>query len=241
MGLKQPEGAHINSLSFNGRIDSLGKFVKLPGQTHESIAESCRDANLVSEAPSDDERKPTMLLSDSAFISRKPAPSANTTGSGAKVNATTRTLTNSGVYVNNVEIQKDVHPLQGCSIQDGVSPLQASCPTRSRFGQPLSAAPMLPGKSFLEPRLSPLCYTTLESKSKRPFTTSMNQEYQRKRQRLDQRTESTSPSSFVEARQDEEDAALARRKAARSAQVKEASVIIEAAVALASLQSARTS
>lgn len=122
------------------------------------------------------------------------------------------TSSRTGVYFENVEIQSEsMHPLQRCSIQEEKMSLHAYRIPSS--GRPLSAAPALPTRC--QEGLRKICFPPLhETKRTRPFTENKGTSSKKHRRKVSDTSPVTS----------------------REAQVKEASFMIEAALALANLK-----
>lgn len=227
---KALEAQKMKFVSIQRRAGSVGDYVVLP-QFQGSIAEyddtPRMTANLVSEAPSDDKRKP---ISDTTR-SISPTPVEDSSGRALKLLAPRlASMTRTGVYFQNVEVRKDVHPLQSCRTQDGSSPLQVRRVATSMHGRPLSAAPLLPSRG--QTCLKPLSFMSVNNKAKRLLPSNETKGMHTKRQRYNS-SETQAPKSF-EARQD-------APETSRSARVKEASIMVEAAVALANLHSSERS
>lgn len=167
-------------------------------------------ANLITDAPFDEEQKSVREPSNS---NSSVSPVLESEDTSLQAPRTSRTPT--GVYFKNVEIQNAIHPLQCCNVQEERSPLQACKVSQSFHGRPLSAAPVLPTRC--QSGLKPLCIRAMihDSKRARPFNG--NEGMSNKKQRC-----GFSPARRIS-------------QASREAQVKEASFMIEAAVALANL------
>ena len=178
-------------------------------------------ANLVSEAPSDDEKKTTSVpASSSSSVSGEVMEETENKVHHAQAKRT-------GVYIDNVEILSAMHPLQCCSVKDGNSPLQWCTSATLAYGRPLSAAPALPRhQSGLKPISFPTVTALHSPKRTRPFSTF---ERNFKKQCLSSQDSQVSR------------AVQAQAKRSRAAQVKEASFMIEAAVTLTNLHDSRVS
>lgn len=190
---------------------SLAQCVNLQETSDSRQPDQCDEAPraiLIPESSSDDEQR-SVREPSSSNSSVSPVQSKD---SLRQAPTTSRT----GVYFENVEIQSAIHPLQVCCVEEGKSPLQARKVSRSLYGRPLSAAPVLPNRRQLG--LKPLRFPAL-IESKRRFNG--NDGMPNKKQRC-----SFSPQRTI-------------YKASREAQVKEASFMIEAAVALANLQKSK--
>lgn len=206
----------------HGKLKPLREYVRLP-VSGDSLAK-CDEktpmprANLISETSSDDERKPTDDTTSSNI-----SVSGGTELDSEETKLSKTPMTRTGVYFDNVEIHSDMHPLQCCCVQDG--PLQACRAVKSMYGRPLSAAPVLPIR--IQSCLRPLSFLSLQSKRPRP--SNEDEDTQIKKQCRDIPRESQAART-TESRRVEPDSS-------RTAKVKEASFMIEAAVALANLGS----
>jgi hypothetical protein len=172
-------------------------------------------ANLIPDVSSDDEEKVCQDL-----------PSSNSSVSPLEID-NTMLQAGTGVYVDNVEILSVVHPLQCCCTEDETSPLKGCSVTRSIYGRPLSAAPILPTRNQAQSK--PISFTTgtPQESSKRTMPITENDRIPNKRHRS-----SLSQTPIF---------SQAPQSLSREAQVKEASVMIEAAVALANLHESKAS
>ena len=219
--LHRPTLPHKKALQAQAwhKPETLGKYINL-NPRRVSIAK-CDEtpmptANLIRDS-SDDERKPiqdtTCTSSRTSSLERESRFDTDIRQSLPSPTART------GVYFENVEIQSEMHPLQSCCVQDGRSPLKARRTVSQVCGIPLSAAPLLPR---FQSSLRPLSFPSLHSK--RPRSSSVSQ-ISNKKLCLDVLRELRAPRITAD------------RVMSRADEVKEASFMIEAAVALSKLHS----
>lgn len=202
----------------------LGEYINLSTSRDAPALAKCLEKSLMRKVPkailvaesSDDERR---TRQDSTSSTRSSFSMERRSDADIKGETSIPPMTRTGVFYENVEIQSDMHPLQSCCAQDRAPPHQARHTVKLPCGVPLAAAPKLPRH---QSTLRPLPFPT---SLKRPRTTSVLQDSSKK-QRNDVLQES-GPRFTAE------------RVTSRAAEVKEASFMIEAAVALSKLHSAK--